>query len=82
MIGNTLAIVLARGGSKRIPRKNIKNFLGRPIITYSIDAAIKSGCFDENEEKKSEREYERFSMRGLEVEKLMKVSPRVKHMEN
>jgi len=42
-----LAIITARGGSKRIPRKNIKNFLGYPIIKYSIDAAIKSECFDE-----------------------------------
>ena len=47
MIDNTLAIITARGGSKRIPRKNIKDFLGRPIITYSIDAAIESGCFGE-----------------------------------
>ncbi|HCD37505.1 MAG TPA: pseudaminic acid cytidylyltransferase [Candidatus Omnitrophica bacterium] len=47
MIKNTLAIITARGGSKRIPRKNIKNFLGRPIIAYSIEAAIASGCFDE-----------------------------------
>jgi len=43
----SLAIIPARGGSKRIPRKNIKNFLGVPIIKYSIDAALKSGCFDE-----------------------------------
>jgi N-acylneuraminate cytidylyltransferase len=42
-----LAIIPARGGSKRIPRKNIKEFCGRPMIAYSIDAAIKSGCFDE-----------------------------------
>lgn len=42
-----LAIIPARGGSKRIPRKNIKKFLGFPIIKYSIDAAIKSKCFDE-----------------------------------
>jgi N-acylneuraminate cytidylyltransferase len=42
-----LAIITARGGSKRIPRKNIKDFLGKPIIKYSIDAAIESGCFDE-----------------------------------
>lgn len=42
-----LAIIPARGGSKRIPRKNIKDFLGYPIIKYSIDAAIKSGIFDE-----------------------------------
>ena len=43
----TLAIITARGGSKRIPRKNIKDFCGQPIIKYSIDAALKSGCFDE-----------------------------------
>ena len=44
---STIAIITARGGSKRIPRKNIKDFLGKPIIKYSIDAAIQSGCFDE-----------------------------------
>lgn len=42
-----LAIIPARGGSKRIPRKNVKLFLGKPIIAYSIDVAIKSGLFDE-----------------------------------
>lgn len=42
-----LCIIPARGGSKRIPRKNIKDFLGRPIIAYSIDAALQSGLFDE-----------------------------------
>ena len=42
-----LAIITARGGSKRIPRKNIKNFLGSPIIKYSIDAALQAGCFTE-----------------------------------
>ena len=42
-----IAIIPARGGSKRIPRKNIKNFLGKPIISYSIDAALKSDLFDE-----------------------------------
>lgn len=42
-----LCIIPARGGSKRIPRKNIKNFLGKPIIAYSIEAAIKSNLFDE-----------------------------------
>lgn len=41
-----IAIITARGGSKRIPRKNIKEFLGQPIISYSIKAAIKSGIFD------------------------------------
>lgn len=42
-----LAIIPARGGSKRIPRKNIKTFLGKPIIAYSIEAALKSNLFDE-----------------------------------
>lgn len=42
-----LAIIPARGGSKRIPRKNIKDFLGRPIIAYSIQATILSGVYDE-----------------------------------
>jgi len=41
-----VAIIPARGGSKRIPNKNIKSFAGKPIITYSIDAARKSGVFD------------------------------------
>lgn len=40
-----LAIIPARGGSKRIPRKNIKSFLGKPLISYSIEAALKAGCF-------------------------------------
>lgn len=44
---SNLAIIPARGGSKRIPRKNIKEFLGKPIIAYSIKAAIESGLFDE-----------------------------------
>ncbi|GGG80083.1 pseudaminic acid cytidylyltransferase [Parapedobacter pyrenivorans] len=42
-----LCIIPARGGSKRIPRKNIKEFLGKPIIAYSIEAALKSGLFKE-----------------------------------
>ena len=41
-----ICIIPARGGSKRIPRKNIKIFNGKPIIAYSIEAALKSGCFD------------------------------------
>ena len=41
-----IAIITARGGSKRIPRKNIKEFFGQPIISYSIKAALESGCFD------------------------------------
>lgn len=41
-----IAIIPARGGSKRIPRKNIKDFLGRPMIAYAIEAAIASQLFD------------------------------------
>ena len=44
---SSVAIITARGGSKRIPHKNIKDFLGKPIIAYSIKAALESGCFDE-----------------------------------
>lgn len=43
----SIAIITARGGSKRIPRKNIKEFCGKPIIAYSIEAALGSGIFDE-----------------------------------
>jgi N-acylneuraminate cytidylyltransferase len=42
-----LCVIPARGGSKRIPRKNIKDFLGKPIIAYSIEVALQSGLFDE-----------------------------------
>lgn len=42
-----LAIIIARGGSKRIPRKNIKDFCGKPIIAYSIEAAQRTCMFDE-----------------------------------
>lgn len=42
-----IAIIPARVGSKRISKKNIRNFLGKPIIAYSIEAAIKSDIFDE-----------------------------------
>jgi pseudaminic acid cytidylyltransferase len=42
-----IAIITARGGSKRIPKKNIRNFLGKPIIAYSIESALKSKLFDE-----------------------------------
>lgn len=43
---NSIAIIPARGGSKRIPNKNIKNFLGEPIISYTIKAALESNLFD------------------------------------
>lgn len=41
-----IAIITARGGSKRIPRKNIREFCGKPILAYSIEAAIEAGLFD------------------------------------
>ncbi len=44
---SSIAIITARGGSKRIPRKNIRDFCGKPIIAYSIEAALKSELFDE-----------------------------------
>lgn len=42
-----IAVIPARGGSKRIPRKNIKLFCGKPMIAWSIEAAQRSGCFDQ-----------------------------------
>ncbi len=42
-----VAIIPARGGSKRIPRKNVKEFCGKPMIAWSIEAAQASGCFDQ-----------------------------------
>ena len=42
-----IAIIPARGGSKRIPRKNIKNFMGKPMIAYAIEACLSSNIFDE-----------------------------------
>lgn len=47
MQGKRIAIITARGGSKRIPKKNIKEFCGKPIMAYSIEAAIDSQLFDE-----------------------------------
>ena len=41
----TIAIILARGGSKRLPRKNIKDLCGKPMINWTIEAAINSNCF-------------------------------------
>ncbi len=43
---NNLCIIPARGGSKRIPRKNIKDFLGKPVVAYSIEAALRSNLFE------------------------------------
>ncbi|MEQ8226422.1 MAG: pseudaminic acid cytidylyltransferase, partial [Candidatus Eremiobacterota bacterium] len=57
-----LAIIPARGGSKRIPRKNIKPFLGVPIIKYSIASAIKANCFDEIMVSTDDREIAEYSI--------------------
>ena len=46
MESKKIAIITARGGSKRIPRKNIKDFCGKPILAYSVQAAVDSGIFD------------------------------------
>jgi pseudaminic acid cytidylyltransferase len=43
---DAIAIIPARGGSKRIPKKNIKDFFGKPLIAYSIELALKSEIFD------------------------------------
>lgn len=43
---DSIAIITARGGSKRIPKKNIRNFCGKPIIAYAIEAALESGIYD------------------------------------
>lgn len=45
-MSKSIAIIPARGGSKRIPRKNIKNFFGKPLLTYSIEVALASNLFD------------------------------------
>lgn len=46
MANKNIAIIPARGGSKRIPRKNIKDFFGKPLIAYSIEAALSSNLFE------------------------------------
>lgn len=58
-----IAIIIARGGSKRIPRKNIRDFCGKPIIAYSIQAAQESGCFDEVMVSTEDREIAEVSLK-------------------
>jgi len=58
----SLAIITARGGSKRIPRKNIKDFSGKPIIQYSIEAALLSKCFDEVMVSTDDKEIAEFAL--------------------
>ena len=43
---DAIAVIPARGGSKRIPKKNIKEFFGKPLIAYSIETAFKSNLFE------------------------------------
>ena len=58
----------ARWCSKRIPRKNIKNFLGKPVIAYSIEAAKKAGCFERIIVSTDDREIARIARQnGAEV---------------
>ena len=61
-MSRNLAIITARGGSKRIPHKNIKSFVGKPIIAYSIEAALKSGAFDEVMVSTDDEEIARIAM--------------------
>ena len=44
---SSICIITARGGSKRIPRKNVREFCGKPMLAYSVETAIKSGVFDD-----------------------------------
>lgn len=45
MVAHRIAIIPARGGSKRIPRKNVVDFFGKPLIAWTVEAALQSGCF-------------------------------------
>lgn len=64
----TLAIITARGGSKRIPRKNIRLFCGKPMIQYAIEAAQKAECFDVIMVSTDDREIAEISIRlGADV---------------
>ena len=64
MIMKNIAIITARGGSKRIPKKNIKNFCGKPIILYSIEAALESSVFDEVMVSTDDKEIAEISLRA------------------
>lgn len=61
MSGKVLAVITARGGSKRIPRKNMKEFCGSPILAYSIHAAKEAKCFDEIMVSTDDEEIVRFA---------------------
>lgn len=61
---NAIAIITARGGSKRIPGKNKKDFLGKPIMCYSIEAALASGLFEEVMVSTDDEEIARIAQRA------------------
>jgi len=64
----TIAIITARGGSKRIPGKNIREFCGKPILAYSIEAALGAGVFDKVMVSTDDEEIARIAVRyGAEV---------------
>jgi pseudaminic acid cytidylyltransferase len=68
MNGRSVAIIPARGGSKRIPRKNIKDFCGKPLIAYSIETALSSGLFEKVVISTDDKEIAEVSKRyGAEV---------------
>lgn len=60
---SSVAIITARGGSKRIPRKNIRDFCGKPIMEYSVRAAVESGIFDEVMVSTEDREIVEIALR-------------------
>lgn len=60
---SSVAIITARGGSKRIPRKNIRDFCGKPIMEYSVRAAVESGIFDEVMVSTEDREIAEIALR-------------------
>lgn len=63
-----IAVITARGGSKRIPRKNIREFCGKPILAYSIEAALQSEVFDKVMVSTDDREISEIAVRyGAEV---------------
>lgn len=63
-----VAVIPARGGSKRIPRKNIRDFCGKPMIAWPIEAAMESGCFDRIIVSTDDREISELAMElGAEV---------------
>ena len=65
---SSIAIITARGGSKRIPKKNIKEFMGKPMIAYAIDAALNSKIFDTVMVSTDDREISNLALQyGAEV---------------